>query len=91
MNALRSLYATTYAIILLAFTTGEATSDSSYNVPIQPRIVGGKPVSLNRFPSFTFTGGNILCGGSLIHEVCVMKFVEQLSVDCKTTLIVYRI
>lgn len=69
MSFLRVLFAAAYAIIIIAFTSCEATSDDSYyNVTIQTRIVGGKPVSLGQYQSFAFTGGSTLCGGSLIAE-----------------------
>ena len=39
----------------------------------QTRIVGGRDVdAISRFPSFVFTAGTQLCGGTLIHEDIVL-------------------
>lgn len=54
----------------------------------QTRIVGGRDVNaLSRFPSFVFTAGSQLCGGTLIHEDvvltaahCVNAFVDGIIV-----------
>jgi len=38
-----------------------------------PRIVGGTPVNDGDFPSFVFTAGSGLCGGTLIHPDIVLS------------------
>jgi len=39
---------------------------------VQPRIVGGAPAEVGEFPSFVWTAGRNLCGGSLIWDDIVL-------------------
>ena len=61
---------------LLALESLEAGKDRSLGLDAAPRVVGG--YTANAYPSYGFSAGSGLCGGTLIYP----EYVPMLCTEC---------